>query len=296
MIRKYLYHMLIALVSALGLITMQSCERINQHQEDGFQVATDYGVLQSDLASIVELADEFGSQTTAKGTPIKFFSEAFGKQVFITSTDSTYFDGDGIEFEIDFGPTSLPLSENQRGYDGKYRAGKMHIKIQTHYQEKSSKLEIEIDKSDNFWMGHNPNKPRNIIISCSMSRLDAKIHDVNIETLSFVGEKSLGLEGIAQLSKLTNWNPGVIGNRYQLSGSGDLEESNHDKFNWEIKQPLIKNVVPGCAGEFVKGIVELKDSDKSNTVTIDYDPFENESCDRIIRATIAGKSSDITLD
>jgi hypothetical protein len=43
-------------------------------------------------------------------------------------------------------------------------------------------------------------------------------------------------------------------------------------------------------------MLELKDSDNSNTTILDYDPFENESCDRIVRVTIAGKSTDITLD
>lgn len=296
MIRKYIQHTLIALLPAFGLITMQSCERINQIKEDGLQVAKDYGVLQSEFAAIIEVADELGSQTTGKGIPIRFLTEDYGKQAIINVIDSTYFDGDGIEFEINFGPTSLPLSENQRGYDGKYRAGKMRIKIRSHYIEKTSKLEIEIDKSEKFCVGSNPNKPRNIAMSCSMTRRDAQSHDLEIESLEFVGDNSLSLKGVAQLTKLTNTNPAIIGNRYQLTGKGDIEASNNDKFAWEIMQPLIKNVVPGCAGEFIKGILEIKDSSKSNTITIDYDPFENESCDRIIRVTLAGKSTDITLE
>lgn len=280
----------------LGLIAMQSCERINEHEENGLQVGTDFCVMQSGIASIFEVADEIGNQTTAKGVPIKFFTEALGKLAKITSTDSTYFDGDGIEFEINFGPNTLPLSENQRGYDGKYRAGKIHIKIQTQYQENSSKLELEIDKSDNFSMGSNPNQPRNIAISCSIIRQDSKTHNVTIESLDLFGNKTITLKGSVQLVKLTTSNPGVIGNKYQILGNGVLMESDHDEHSWEVVQPLIKNVVPGCSSEYVNGMVLLKDSDKSNTITLDYDPFENESCDRIVRATIAGKSTDIILD
>ena len=146
MIHKYFKRWVFALVLSIGLILMQSCERINDHKENGIQLATDYCSMQSDFAAIVEVADQMGDQTTAKGTPIKFLLDAFGRQTVVRALDTTYFDGDGIEFEIDFGPTSLPLSENQRGYDGKYRAGKMHVKIETHYQEKLSKLEIEINK------------------------------------------------------------------------------------------------------------------------------------------------------
>ncbi len=295
MIRKYLHHALIALVFMLGLISMQSCERINEHKENGLQLATDFCVMQSELASIIEVADEMGDQTTGKGTPPKFVLGAFGKAASVKILDSTFFDGDAIEFEINFGPNNLPLSENQRGFDGKYRAGIMHIKIQSHYIENTAKLEIEIDKSDNFWVGANPNQPKNIAISCSTIRQDSKTHSIAIESLDFFGQKKISIEGTVQLLKLTSSNPGVIGNKYQILGKGLIKESD-DEQSWEIIQPLIKNVVPGCSGEYINGMLELKDSEKSNTTILDYDPFKNESCDRIVRVTIAGKITDITLD
>ena len=295
MIRKYLHHALIALVFMLGLISMQSCERINEHKENGLQLATDFCVMQSELASIIEVADEMGDQTTGKGTPPKFVLGAFGKAASVKILDSTFFDGDAIEFEINFGPNNLPLSENQRGFDGKYRAGIMHIKIQSHYIENTAKLEIEIDKSDNFWVGANPNQPKNIAISCSTIRQDSKTHSIAIESLDFFGQKKISIEGTVQLLKLTSSNPGVIGNKYQILGKGVIKESD-DEQSWEIIQPLIKNVVPGCSGEYINGMLELKDSEKSNTTILDYDPFKNESCDRIVRVTIAGKITDITLD
>jgi hypothetical protein len=295
MIRKYLHHALLALVFMLGLISMQSCERINEHKENGLQLATDFCVMQSELASIIEVADEMGDQTTGKGTPSKFVLGAFGKAASVKILDSTFFDGDAIEFEINFGPNKLPLSENQRGFDGKYRAGTMHIKIQSHYIENTAKLELKIDKSDNFWVGANPNQPKNMAISCSTIRQDSKTHSLTIESLDLFGQKTISIEGTVQLLKLTNSNPGVIGNKYQILGKGVLKDSD-DEQNWEIVQPLIKNVVPGCSGEYINGMLELKDSEKSSTTILDYDPFENESCDRIVRVTIAGKITDITLD
>ncbi len=295
MIRKYLHHALLALVFMLGLISMQSCERINENKENGLQLATDFCVMQSELASIIEVADEMGDQTTGKGTPSKFILGAFGKAASVKILDSTFFDGDGIEFEINFGSNKLPLSENQRGYDGKYRAGTMHIKIQSHYIENTAKLELEIDKSDNFWVSANPTQPKNMAISCSTIRQDSKTHSLAIEALDFFGQKTISIEGTVQLFKLNNSNPGVIGNKYQILGKGVIKESD-DEQKWEIMQPLIKNVVPGCSGEYINGIASLKDSDKSTTTTLDYDPFENESCDKIVRVTIAGKITDITLD
>lgn len=242
MIRKYLHHALLALVFMLGLFSMQSCERINEHKENGLQLATDFCVMQSELASIIEVADEMGDQTTGKGTPSKFILGAFGKAASVKILDSTFFDGDAIEFEINFGPNKLPLSENQRGFDGKYRAGTMHIKIQSHYIENTAKLELKIDKSDNFWVGANPNQPKNMAISCSTIRQDAKTHSLAIESLDLFGQKTISIEGTVQLLKLTNSNPGVIGNKYQILGKGVLKDSD-DEQNWEIVQPLIKNVV-----------------------------------------------------
>jgi hypothetical protein len=296
MIRKFKHLTLLALCLLLGLITMQSCERINEHKENGLQLATDFCSMQSELASIVEVADEIGDKTTAKGISSKLFLGAFGKSTSLTISDSTYFDGDGIEFEIDFGPVTLPLSENQRGYDGKYRAGKMHINIQTHYQENSSKLDIEINESDHFMLGSNAAQPRNISFNCAFRRQDSKTQNLTIESFTILGPNTITLDGTVKLFKLNNSNPGVIGNKYQMTGQGTLNESNHTEHNWEIIEPLIKNVVPGCSGEYVNGILSLRDLDKSATISLDYDPFENESCDKIVRVTIAGKTTDITLN
>lgn len=296
MIHKYVNRWIFALVLYTGLIFMQSCERINDHKENGVQMATDHCLMQSELATLIEVADQIGDQTTAKGTPPKFLADAFGKQVEIFPSDTTYFDGDGIEFEIDFGPATLPISENQKGYDGKYRAGKMHVKIETHYQEKLSKMEVEIYQNDNFLVGRNPNQLHKLTTAFSMTRQASKKHDINIESFQFFGSKTITLDGVIQLEKIMANNPGVIGNHYQVTGAGTMLNSENEKQNWEIKQPLVKKVVPGCSGEFVSGMIELNKNEKSAMISIDYDPFDNESCDRIVRATVAGKNTDITLD
>ena len=77
MIRKYLHHALLALVFMLGLISMQSCERINENKENGLQLATDFCVMQSELASIIEVADEIyrliwsGNKNWHEGTKLQ---------------------------------------------------------------------------------------------------------------------------------------------------------------------------------------------------------------------------------
>ena len=71
----------------LGLISMQSCERINEQKENGLQLATDFCVMQSELASMIEVADEMGDQTTGKGTPPKFVLGAFGKAASVKILD-----------------------------------------------------------------------------------------------------------------------------------------------------------------------------------------------------------------
>jgi hypothetical protein len=46
----------------------------------------------------------------------------------------------------------------------------------------------------------------------------------------------------------------------------------------------------------VKGLLNLTIEKTNRDILLDFDPFNNESCDRILRITNAGKATDIVLD
>jgi hypothetical protein len=46
----------------------------------------------------------------------------------------------------------------------------------------------------------------------------------------------------------------------------------------------------------VLGEVLLENERTNKNISLDFDPFKNESCDRIVRATIAGEMIDFVLE
>jgi hypothetical protein len=46
----------------------------------------------------------------------------------------------------------------------------------------------------------------------------------------------------------------------------------------------------------VRGLINLGSEKSKDQTVIDFDPFNNESCDRIVRITNAGIATDVVLD
>ena len=55
----------------VSVLMLGSCERINQNQDNNESSAQSYGLLQTELATLMELVDEVSDQTTGKGIGVK---------------------------------------------------------------------------------------------------------------------------------------------------------------------------------------------------------------------------------
>jgi hypothetical protein len=56
---------------------------------------------------------------------------------------------------------------------------------------------------------------------------------------------------------------------------------------------LVKNIEKGCSANIVKGILQI---DKNNLrYRIDFDPFNNMSCDNIAKIYSAGKEYEVRI-
>jgi hypothetical protein len=110
-----------------------------------------------------------------------------------------------------------------------------------------------------------------------------------------IDSRSLELDGSLTLEKIAGANtPGMIGDQYIMKGSGKVEMG-EDDYLWEIGSPLKKKVEPGCGMIPVKGLLNLNIESLNRNVVVDFDPFDNESCDRIVRITNAGKVTDLEI-
>ena len=86
-----------------------------------------------------------------------------------------------------------------------------------------------------------------------------------------------------------------MGDVFEILGSASGTNRKGEAFTVTIDVPLKKKVDVGCAQTFVKGKLTLKNTDSGKEIIIDYDPFGNEACDRVAKATINGKDHIYTV-
>jgi hypothetical protein len=245
----------------------------------------------------MELVDEVSDQTTGKGTPSKFLLQNLSKEAHIIVIDSSYFDGDDIEFVIDFGPVVKPFKPTQKCLDGRFRAGKIHVRIKSHYIENSSESFVFTDANEEYWFGTD-GKPSQILdLRMSITRdLKERLMYKNVKFKVKQGEVESEFEGNLVLEKIAGiQTPGIMGDHYLLTGQGQIEHQD-EEFDWRIVAPLKKKIEPGCGMIPVLGEVLLENERTNKNISLDFDPFKNESCDRIVRATIAEEMIDFVLE
>ena len=165
----------------------QSCERINKEKNENIEVAVQLAVLQSELMSVIECVDEIADQSNGNGISSRVNTSFLGKNGLVELIDSSYQDGDGIEFFISFGDPDRPFSLSQKSMDGKYRSGKIWVKIVTHYQENTSVTEVKIDKGMRYSVGTTNNNPREFVLSMTLVRVIKQKFDIKGIQLSQIG-------------------------------------------------------------------------------------------------------------
>jgi hypothetical protein len=295
--KSQLKYAVITAFICVSVLMLVSCERINHNQDNNESSAQNYGLLQTELATIMELVDEVSDQTTGKGTPSKFLLQNLSKEAHIIVIDSSYFDGDDIEFVIDFGPVVKPFKPTQKCLDGRFRAGKIHVRIKSHYIENSSESFVFTDANEEYWFGTD-GKPSQILeLRMSITRdLKERLMYKNVKFKVKQGEVESEFEGNLVLEKIAGiQTPGIMGDHYLLTGQGQIEHLD-EEFDWRIVAPLKKKIEPGCGMIPVLGEVLLENERTNKNISLDFDPFKNESCDRIVRATIAEEMIDFVLE
>ena len=295
--KSQLKYAVITAFICVSVLMLGSCERINHNQDNNESSAQNYGLLQTELATIMELVDEVSDQTTGKGTPSKFLLQNLSKEAHIIVIDSSYFDGDDIEFVIDFGPVVKPFKPTQKCLDGRFRAGKIHVRIKSHYIENSSESFVFTDANEEYWFGTD-GKPSQILdLRMSITRdLKERLMYKNVKFKVKQGEVESEFEGNLVLEKIAGiQTPGIMGDHYLLTGQGQIEHLD-EEFDWRIVVPLKKKIEPGCGMIPVLGEVLLENDRTNKNISLDFDPFKNESCDRIVRAIIAGEMIDFVLE
>ena len=276
----------------ISLSFFSACKKSTIEALETITSAEDNSSAESEFSSAFDLGDDVA---TNEGRLKKAGTSILPSGAILTLTDSLFTDGDGKEFFIDFGPKGSSAPFGKLCADGRYRAGKIHFTLSAPYLTTGAVLTINIAESDNYF-GGNGSEMTQISGNKVITRTQANQYTVVVTNGKATNDRGTILwQANRIVTKTSDAGPGLLGDVFEITGNASGTNRNGEKFTVTIDLPLKKKVESGCAQTFIKGKLTLKNLDSGKELKIDYDPFNNEACDRTAKATINGKDRIYTV-
>ncbi|NUM32198.1 MAG: hypothetical protein HUU47_07740 [Bacteroidetes bacterium] len=274
-----------ALIVCLSMF-MYSCKKENLTSSNSIISAEDNATAESEFSSTFDLGDDVA---TNEGRLKKGGSTILPNGAIITITDSLFSDGDGKEFSIDFGPLGSTPPLGMLCGDGRYRAGKVHFTLSESYLNIGAILTININETDNYY-GGNGTQMTQISGTKIITRTKENQLSIVVNNGKAKNEKGTVLwSSVRTITRTFDAGPGFLGDVFEMTGTALGSNRKNEQFKITIDEALKKKIQVGCANTFVKGKLTLKNLDTDDQISVDYDPYNNEACDRTAKATYKGK-------
>lgn len=281
----------ISLISSLLLVAsisvfMVACKKDKNETLETIVSAEDNSTAENEFTSLFDVADDFSSndRRTRAGNTI------LPSGAVVTFQDSSYTDGDGVEATIDFGPVKNTVPKGRLCQDGRFRAGKIHISSNRRYFLDSAEVVITVSDSDQYFAGSDGVSLTQLIGKVSIKRIDANTLKIDVVDARAINDKgTVAWQSTRTIVKTVDAGAGILGDQFEITGEASGVNRNSENFTVKIDVPLLKKVEMGCARTFVKGKITLSNTSTGKTISIDYDPYNDQACDLFAKATINGK-------
>jgi hypothetical protein len=282
---------IISLIFSMALVATTSvfligCRKDKNETLETIVSAEDNSTAENEFTSLFDVADDFSSndRRTRAGNTI------LPSGAIVTFQDSSYTDGDGVEATIDFGPIKNTVPKGKICQDGRFRAGKIHISSNRRYLLDSAELVITVSDSDKYYAGNDGVSLTQLIGTVKIKRVDATTLKIDVLDARAINDKgTVAWQSTRTITKLVDAGAGILGDQFQITGEASGVNRNNENFTVKIDIPLLKKVEMGCARTFVKGKITLSNTSTGKTISIDYDPYNDQACDLFAKATINGK-------
>lgn len=277
------------LIPAVVLVfTCFSCGDQIEELKESITSAEDYALAETQLSGIFDVVDDVSS---SDGRLNKTSGTLLPSGAILEFTDSLWDDGDGKEFYVDFGPRGSLAPFGMLCQDGKYRAGRLNLKLNKPYTQIGAQLEIMLSGADSFFSGNGTDMYQitgnKKITRTAVNKLDIQVQNMEIRDLANV----IRWNSNGQIERTVDAGPGIWMDHFEITGGGNGQNRNGEDFTVNIDQPLLKKIESGCAKTFVKGVITLTVTGSGKKIMVDYDPYDNEACDNLAEADINGKKT-----
>lgn len=279
---------IVALI-AFATIMLTSCRK---ELAENIQSASDNAAIETEYAQIYDVVADYASTDPRTG---KNEDLILPVGATVTFTDTTFDDGDGIEFMLDYGP--LEHGTSYKGIpcgDGRYRAGKIHVGMNNRWNNFPVALNVTISTADEYYVG-NGSKMYKVSGNKTIQRDNATSYRVIVTNATMQRDNgTISWDSDRSITRTYDAGPGWYNDEYEISGSASGTNANGGSFIVATLHPLKKKLTQGCLSTFVKGELTLTNGN-GKVLNINYDTFNNEACDKTVTVTYNGQSKDIQV-
>ncbi len=271
-----------------SLMMLASCRK---QTLESFQSAEDNAQLETEFAQVYEAVADFAASDarTAKTEDYLLPNGAL-----VSFTDSVFSDGDGIDFEIDYGPLGNTNPKGRLCKDGRYRAGKVHVGMNKRWSEIPCRVTVAITSSDEYYAGNGTNMYK-ITGTKIINRISSDVYEVEVTNATL--QRTNGTvywNSERTVTKIFDDGAGWLNDEFSITGNASGSNANGDSFTVQITSPLLKKLSVGCMSTFIAGELMVTNSN-GKELEINYDSFGSQACDKTITVSYNGRSRNITL-
>lgn len=293
---KYGKGIILILTAAALTLGIQAC-KLSSDVKDNITSAQDFSIAETEFAGAFDITDDINQ---SDGKVKKGGSTLLPSGAILTWIDSVY-DADGIEYNLDFGPLGSSAPYGMVCGDGKYRAGKLNVVVNLRYLTVGSAVYVKASNTalgDYYYSGDGTNmvaiEGMLTVRRTADQELTVKMDDgivyKELDKGTPTAGKSCTFSGTKVITRTKGAaTPGLLGDEYEVSGSGGGKNVDGEDYKWTITSNLLKKIEVGCANTFVKGIIEIKNVSASSSLKVDFDPYSNGACDKVAKAIIGSK-------
>ncbi|MBU6325916.1 MAG: hypothetical protein KJS92_10540, partial [Bacteroidetes bacterium] len=205
------------LILVAGSLTwLAACEKIRETKQT-ISSAEDFANSESEFTAAFDVSDDLNS------TDFKLRSSHAGilpSGAIFTWLDSSFTDGNGVAYEIDFGPLGTTAPYGRECNDGKFRAGKFRFTLDKRYSQIGATGKLIIADSNNYYSGDGVVMTK---LSGLLSITRTATNKVTVEVSNGKAErnsKTWLFYGTRFIENTNPGGPGIIGDEFTINGSG----------------------------------------------------------------------------
>lgn len=290
---------LVAAIALTSIFFLNGCSKLNETvANENIQLPTHASRNLKNLFSYLEVVELINSTKSYDGLKRSNFDSL--ERIInckLTIIDSLTTDGDGYQYKVNFANKAEKLNPKDKNYDNQYRFGSFDVELNFNYREINAISTVKIDSSQHCYIANGAGEFTQIIGNFKFVRNITNKINISLGNTVLIYQNTFPMYLNGDF--LVSWTEGegtdgIFNDVMVYNGSGTgsfLLET----FKWNTSLPLEKNQEYGCAVNIVKGVLQLESLSTNKIYRVDFDPFNNKSCDSIIKIYILGKEYEITL-